>query len=111
MFDSLLDSLMHISSQSRIGFISDAFALAWTKEISAYDLFRLIWTLRQEKDAYVWKFLLDQMHLLLKCLTETFVYEETIRFFNRFIQDISKEIEFEEHEQDGRFERVGFFFW
>ena len=70
--------------------------------MSAYDLFRLVWTLRQEKDAYVWRFLLDQVNLLLKCLAETRVYEETVKFFNRFIQDISEEIEFEENEQDGK---------
>ena len=105
MFDSLLASANLFSSNAaaehRIGFISDTFALTCSNHLSSYDLFRLLWVLRNEKCPHVWKFLLDNVHILLKRLVDTHLFEQSLAFFSILMQTIVAEIGFEEGEDDG----------
>ena len=59
-----------------------------------------MWSLRNEHDSFVWKFLLDHVHKLVKCfvvvVNDDDVYEGLIAFLKRFMEPFLEKVNYEE---------------
>ena len=97
------EEINKLNSLCKMGLISDGFSLAWSNHLSAFDLMRFVWTLRNENEPSVWKFLLDHLQKLLKCFLESSVHEDLLEFSGRLIRVVSEKIGFEENENDGKY--------
>ncbi len=97
------EEINKLNSLGKMGLISDGFSLAWSNHLSAFDLMRFVWTLRNENEPTVWKFLLDLLQKLLKCFLESSVHEDLLEFSGRLLRVISEKIGFEENEDDGNY--------
>ena len=98
MFNILLEQIGTFNSSCKMGLIEDSFALALSNHLSCFELMRFVWSLRHEDDSFVWKFLLDHLHKLVKCfvVNDDDVYEGMIAFLKRFMEPILEKVNYEE---------------
>jgi aminopeptidase 2 len=101
MFNTLIEQIETFNSSCKMGLIEDSFALAWSNHLSCFELMRFVWSLRNEHDSFVWKFLLDHVHKLVKCFVfavndDDDVYEGLIEFLKRFMEPILEKVNYEE---------------
>ena len=98
MFNTLVEQIGTFNSSCKMGLIEDSFALALSNHLSCFELMRFVWSLRHEDDSFVWKFLLDHLHKLVKCfvVNDDDVYEGMIAFLKRFMEPILEKVNYEE---------------
>lgn len=80
----------------RITILNDAFALTWSNDLSASDLFELMLLFsKNETNTYVWMVLLKQIQQLNKCLINTNLFERYTKFLRSLYANIVSKLGFE----------------